>query len=609
MSLKITEAKDQYGDKWTASWWSPNSYQIQFTIQNTGDDTVYLGNFKWCLVSGKTPENVTISEYGRGYAGNAGTVALYDVNGNKISEDFRIEAASKPNLATGTSPSTTSLISANSGSYSQNSVYFVPRHKENVGNFEISGVPDANHDTVSKATRTIRITKDIALASKATTTVVLKPVNVPDYTVFQVSPISQAEIIPKHRVTWLPGATDATISGVSAGGNRTVLVTENDETTGPNVSRPNWKFVKWKSNTTGVSDISSMNGLTGKVTQDRQYTAIWEPDTAEVIFYRNKDSNDKVTLGKGSGTIGIAIGSGTDTINSAIKVSTGKSLNTVVSENKSTALGLNELKGYEFYHWAKNNTYNKVSASQVPPYVNLSKVTIKADSGDNTFYAIWRAKSGTVTFYRNYDASDMTVVAGGTIDNVSYATETVGSIKPENPTRPGYTFEGWSESRNGSVVANSLSLWNTSTDKARTKFYAIWSPITGPVTFYRNYDSSDMTIVDGGSKANVAYIKETLGSIKPSDPTRLGHKFIGWALTRTGGVESNNLSLWDVSANKPRTAFYAIWEKLYTVWVRVNGTWVKKLNVRRYRASSGTWEEMPPRTRSGGNWKDEWDKS
>lgn len=365
----------------------------------------------------------------------------------------------------------------------------------------------------------------------------------------------------------------------------------------PSPKKTNYKFKAWKPNDTKYNNV----------TTDLTYTAVWEPDTAEVIFYRNKDSSDKVTLGKGSGTIGTTIGSGTDTINSAIKVSTGESLNTVVSENKSTALGLNELKGYTFYHWAKNNNYNKVSATQVPSYTDLSKVTIKADSSDNTFYAMWKAKSGTVTFYRNYDASDMTVVAGGTINNVSYATETVGSIKPENPTRPGYTFEGWSESRNGSVVANSLSLWNTSTDKARTKFYAIWSPITGPVTFYRNYDSSDMTVVDGGSKANVAYIKETLGSIKPSDPTRLGHKFIGWALTRTGGVESDNLSLWDVSANKPRTAFYAIWEKLYTVWVRVNGTWVKKLNVRRYRASSGTWEEIPPRTRSGGNWEDEWD--
>lgn len=522
MSLKIIEAKDQYGDAWTASWWSPNSYQIQFTIQNTGDDTVYLGNFKWCLVSGKTPENVTISEFGHGYAGNAGTVALYDVDGNKISEDFTIEAASKPNLATGSSPSTASLISANSGSYSQNSVYFVPRHKENVGNFEISGVPDANHDTVLKATRTIRITKDISLAPKATTAVVLKPVSVPVYTVFQVSPISQAEIIPKHLVTWKPGATDATISGVSAGGNRTVSVNDNDEITGPNISRPNWKFVKWESNTTGVSDISSMNGSTGKVTQDRQYTAIWEPDTSEVIFYRNKDSNDKVTLGKGSGTIGIAIGSGTDTINSAIKTSTGEVLNTVVSTNKSAALNQPELKGYNFYHWSRNNDIQKISASQSPSYTNLSKVDINADSSKNVFYAIWIAKSGIVTFYRNYD-------------------------------------------------------------------------------------SSDMTVVDNGSKSNVSYIRETLGSIKPGDPTRLGYKFLGWALTRTGSVKSDELSLWDTSENKPITAFYAIWEKLYTVWVRVNGTWVKKLNVRKYRASSGTWEEIPPRIRSNGNWEDDWD--
>lgn len=276
----------------------------------------------------------------------------------------------------------------------------------------------------------------------------------------------------------------------------------------PSPTKANYKFKHWNPNNTAYNNV----------TTDLTYTAVWEPDTAEVIFYRNKDSNDNVTLGKGSGTIGIAIGSGTDTINPSIRASNGESLDDVVSANKSTALTLTELKGYNFHHWAKNNDYNKISASQSPTYMNLSKVNINADSSKNVFYAMWIAKSGTVTFYRNYDPSDMTVV-------------------------------------------------------------------------------------DNGSRSNVSYIRETLGSTKPDDPTRLGHKFLGWALTRTGSVKSDNLSLWDTAEDKPITAFYAVWEKVCTVWVRVNGIWVKKLNVRKYRASSGTWEEIPPRIRSNGNWE------
>lgn len=253
-----------------------------------------------------------------------------------------------------------------------------------------------------------------------------------------------------------------------------------------------------------------------------------------------------------------------------------------VEDGRSTAELTVSRTGYT-YVWSPSGSYSTANLSNVKQ--------------DMTFTAVWTPNKYTVSYNAN----------GGTGAPTSQ-TKTYGvdlTLRTGTPTRAGYTFKGWATTK--TATSAKYQPGGTYSDNKDVTLYAVWAAITGSVTFYRNYNSSDMTVVDGGTVNNISYINETLGSIKPSDPTQLGHKFIGWALTRTGGVESDNLSLWDVSANKPRTAFYAIWEKLYTVWVRVNGTWVKKLNVRRYRASSGTWEEIPPRTRSGGNWEDEWD--
>lgn len=360
-----------------------------------------------------------------------------------------------------------------------------------------------------------------------------------------------------HTVTWIPNGgkfSDGTTS------TKTVSVEDGASTSVPTVSRTGYTYVWSPSGSYSTANLSN-------VKQDMTFTAVWTPNKYTVSYNANGGTGAPTSQTKTYG-VDLTLRTGTPT-----------------------------RAGYAFKGWATTKT--ATSAKYQPG-------GIYTDNKDVTLYAVWGVITGPVTFYMNTSSGDTDVFYKA--ENVEYISKKLGQVKKStNPVRPGYKFEGWSLTRTEPVESDDLSLWNPSTNKPRTKFYAIWSVITGPVTFYRNYDSSDMTIVDGGSKANVAYIKETLGSIKPSDPTRLGHKFIGWALTRTGGVESDNLSLWDVSANKPRTVFYAIWEKLYTVWVRVNGTWVKKLNVRRYRASSGTWEEIPPRTRSGGNWEDEWD--
>ena len=114
-----------------------------------------------------------------------------------------------------------------------------------------------------------------------------------------------------------------------------------------------------------------------------------------------------------------------------------------------------------------------------------------------------------------------------------------------------------------------------------------------------------MEVVSGGEISDVDYSTSTLGSIKPVNPTRQDmYIFKGWSLSRHGNLEQDSKLLWDEVGDKAIDTFYAIWEKIYTVWVRENGVWVKKLNIRRYNATTKTWDELPPKQRAKGSWDD-----
>lgn len=93
-------------------------------------------------------------------------------------------------------------------------------------------------------------------------------------------------------------------------------------------------------------------------------------------------------------------------------------------------------------------------------------------TGDLTVYAYWiGVPSATVTFIRNYDANDSDIVATKEV-----AAGSPAGTLPANPTRSGYTFEGWTIARDSvspaftadSVVQNDMNV------------YAQWTPYIGP---------------------------------------------------------------------------------------------------------------------------------
>ncbi|OQB14372.1 MAG: Internalin-A precursor [Firmicutes bacterium ADurb.Bin193] len=143
----------------------------------------------------------------------------------------------------------------------------------------------------------------------------------------------------------------------------------------------------------------------------------------------------------------------------------------------------------------------------------------------------------TVTFDLNYEGAPEATTA-----------ETEGGVvaRPEDPTRDGYTFEGWFEDAEGTTEYN----FDTVLDADKT-LYAKWTPVQVEytVTFDLNYE--------GAPEATTA---ETEGGVvaRPDDPTRDGYTFEGWYEDEEGTVLFNFST--ELDADK---TLYAKWSPVF----------------------------------------------
>ncbi|WP_166083497.1 InlB B-repeat-containing protein [Erysipelothrix anatis] len=179
----------------------------------------------------------------------------------------------------------------------------------------------------------------------------------------------------------------------------------------------------------------------------------------------------------------------------------------IVEDGKRAETPLTPQKdGYRFVEWAPN--------------INQ---TIKSDT---VFTAKWILDEFDVHF--NTDGGN--AIPSQKVKNGSIA------IAPANPTKTGYTFDGWTPSINTVITGH-------------TTFTAKWTVNRYNVTFNSNGGSSvPGQVINHGSRVTT-----------PANPTRTGHTFSGWSPSITNVITGN-------------TTFTAQWvANRYTVTYNANG--------------------------------------
>jgi uncharacterized repeat protein (TIGR02543 family) len=145
-----------------------------------------------------------------------------------------------------------------------------------------------------------------------------------------------------------------------------------------------------------------------------------------------------------------------------------------------------------------------------------------------TLYAKWTINQYTITFETN-GGSSIASITGDYGDSVSV---------PNDPTREGYTFNGWYADANltqSTTVPNAIPAENLT-------LYAKWTINQYTITFETNGGSSIASITgDYGDSVSV-----------PNDPTREGYTFNGWyadanltqSTTVPNAIPAENLTLY-----------------------------------------------------------------
>ena len=151
-------------------------------------------------------------------------------------------------------------------------------------------------------------------------------------------------------------------------------------------------------------------------------------------------------------------------------------------------------------------------------------------SYDTVFTASYTYKYD-VTFMSDSSEYDTQIVTSG-----NYATE------PEQPTKTGYTFLGWSINGSDIVSVTSISI------TANTTFLALWQINSYVVQFD-----------DGTNIVNTQSINYGGYATAPATPTKTGYLFKGWSL------DGSNVVIVTSTAITQATTFVALWDKTYVV--------------------------------------------
>ena len=208
---------------------------------------------------------------------------------------------------------------------------------------------------------------------------------------------------------------------------------------------------------------------------------------------------------------------------------------------------------YRFDGWATS------PSATTAQYADEQRVSELPSGKTVTLYALWRGFDYTV----KYDANG----GSGAMADSAFVYGTARNLQTNTFTRTGYTFTGWAQSPNGTVVySNGASALNLSeTADAAVTLYAVWQANAYTV----NYNANG----GGGSMSGQSFIYDAAQDLRANNFSRTGYAFAGWSMTAngdvayTGGQSVSNLT----EAAGAAVTLYAQWNgNPYTVTYDAN---------------------------------------
>ena len=187
--------------------------------------------------------------------------------------------------------------------------------------------------------------------------------------------------------------------------------------------------------------------------------------------------------------------------------------------------------GYLFAGWA-------TTSSGEVAYVDQSEYTMGTLS-ENTLYAVWVIADYRITYVLNDGTNH--------IDNPVGYDVTDETITLNEPTRKGYTFNGWFTDSSFKNGVTSIPKGSTG-DKT---FYASWTPNQNTISFNANGGEGRMDNMTGATDSVVVLPYNTF--------TRQGYKFVGWAVSSTGSKSYSEGGTYTVGKDE-NYVLYAVWQ-------------------------------------------------
>lgn len=342
-----------------------------------------------------------------------------------------------------------------------------------------------------------------------------------------------------YTVTWNSnGGTPATSSTTQNAG---VVHTP------PVVTRTGYTFSRWRNPETGGDPVFVNAGSTYTATANITFWAQWIANTYTVSFNNNGGTGSPadqtkvhdVTLTLSStqptrtnftfnGWNTSADGTGTSysaggsyTTNAAVTLyaqwtaiqytvtwnANGGTGGTTTTQNAGTAHTAPTVSrtGYTFSTWRNPETGGDPilvgAGGSYTPTANI------------TFYAIWTEIKYTITFNSQ---------GGSAVASLTQASSGASIAQPANPTRSGFTFNGWFTATSGGTAVS----WPR-TPSANETLYAQWTAVVVQYTVTWNANGG----TGGGSTTQNAGIAHTA----PSEGTRTGFTFFRWRNPEFGG--------------------------------------------------------------------------